>query len=40
MWIKVGLMPMTGNATHGPKVRYEVGEGGAPKEAALVRTMS
>jgi hypothetical protein len=33
-WIVVGFMPMTGNAANGPKVRYTLGEGGAPPEAS------
>jgi hypothetical protein len=33
-WIAVGFMPMTGNAANDPKVRYELGEGGAPPEAS------
>ena len=32
-WIAVGFLPMTGNAVNDPKVRYELGEGGAPEEA-------
>jgi hypothetical protein len=32
-WIVVGFLPMTGNAALDPKVRYELGEGGAPEEA-------
>lgn len=32
--IKVGFLPMTGNAVNDPKVRYELGEGGAPPEAS------
>ena len=32
-WIVVGFLPMTGNAANDPKVRYELGEGGAPAEA-------
>jgi len=35
-WIKVGFMPHTGNAASDPKVRHELGEGGAPMEQ-LVR---
>ena len=31
-WIKVGFMPHTGNAALDPKVRHELGEGGAPEE--------
>jgi len=31
-WKKVGFLPMTRNALNDPKVRYEVGEGGAPKD--------
>ncbi len=30
----VGFMPMTGKAANDPKVRYELGEGGAPPEAS------
>ncbi len=33
-WIAVGFMPMTGNAANNPKVRYELKEGGAPREAS------
>ncbi len=33
-WIKVGFMPMTGNAALDPKVRYELGGGGAPAESS------
>ena len=29
-WRKVGFIPMTANAVNNPKVRYELGEGGAP----------
>ena len=32
-WINVGFLPMTGNAALDPKVRYELGVGGAPAEA-------
>ena len=32
-WKVVGFLPMTGNATKDPKVRYEMGEGGAPADA-------
>ena len=32
-WKAVGFLPMTGNATKDPKVRYEMGEGGAPDDA-------
>ena len=32
-WVAVGFMPMTGNAANDPKVRYELGDGGAPQEA-------
>jgi hypothetical protein len=32
-WNTVGFLPMTGNATKDPKVRYEMGEGGAPADA-------
>ena len=28
----MGFLPMTRNAVNDPKVRYEVGDGGAPKE--------
>ena len=31
-WIKVGFIPMTRNAVNDPKVRMELGEGGAPEE--------
>ena len=34
-WIAVGFLPMTGNAVNDPKVRHELGDGGAPKEAAI-----
>jgi hypothetical protein len=30
-WIAVGFLPMTGNAVNDPKVRFELGEGGAPE---------
>ena len=30
-WIAVGFLPMTANAVNDPKVRYELGEGGAPE---------
>ena len=33
-WIAVGFMPMTGNTANDPKVRYKLGEGGAPQEAS------
>ena len=33
-WIAVGFLPMTGRATADPKVRHELGEGGAPPAAA------
>jgi hypothetical protein len=33
-WIAVGFLPMTGRATEDPKVRHELGEGGAPPAAA------
>jgi len=32
-WKAVGFLPMTGNAMKDPKVRYEMGEGGAPDDA-------
>lgn len=32
-WINVGFMPMTGNAALDPKVRHELGDGGAPPES-------
>ena len=32
-WITCGFLPMTRNALNNPKVRYELGEGGAPQEA-------
>jgi len=34
-WIAVGFLPMTGNAANDPKVRHELGDGGAPPEAAI-----
>jgi hypothetical protein len=34
-WIAVGFLPMTGNAVNDPKVRHELGDGGAPPEAAI-----
>ncbi len=34
LWIAVGFLPMTGKATQDPKVRHELGEGGAPPAAA------
>ena len=34
-WISVGFLPMTGNAVNDPKVRHELGDGGAPPEAAI-----
>ena len=34
-WIAVGFFPMTGNAVNDPKVRHELGDGGAPPEAAI-----
>jgi hypothetical protein len=33
-WIAVGFLPMTGRATEDPKVRHELGEGGAPPAVA------
>jgi len=33
-WIAVGFLPMTGRAMEDPKVRHELGEGGAPPAAA------
>ncbi len=33
-WLAVGFLPMTEAATFHPKVRHELGEGGAPEEAA------
>ena len=30
-WIAVGFLPMTANAVNDPKVRFELGEGGAPE---------
>ena len=30
-WIAVRFLPMTANAVNDPKVRYELGEGGAPE---------
>ena len=35
MWIAVGFLPMTRNALKDPKVRYELGDGGAPEEARI-----
>jgi hypothetical protein len=32
-WKAVGFLPMTGNATKDPKVRYEMGDRGAPGDA-------
>ena len=32
-WCAVGFLPMTRNAVNDPKVRYELGDGGAPEEA-------
>ena len=32
-WIAVGSLPMTSNEAIDPKVRHELGEGGAPEEA-------
>ena len=32
--IKMGFLPMTGNAANDPKVGYELGEGGAPEGAS------
>jgi hypothetical protein len=29
-WIAVGFLPMTGNVVNDPKVRHELGDGGAP----------
>jgi hypothetical protein len=34
-WIAVGFLPMTGNAVNDPKIRHELGDGGAPPEAAI-----
>jgi hypothetical protein len=34
-WISVGFLPMMGNAVNDPKVRHELGDGGAPPEAAI-----
>ena len=34
-WISVGFLPMTGNAVNDSKVRHELGDGGAPPEAAI-----
>ena len=34
-WIVVGFLPMMGNAVNDPKVRHELGDGGAPSEAAI-----
>jgi hypothetical protein len=33
-WLAVGFLPMTGAAAFHLKVRHELGEGGAPEEAA------
>ena len=33
-WIAVGFLPMTGRAMEDPKVRHELGEGGAPPAVA------
>ncbi len=33
-WLAVGFLPMTGAAAFHPKLRHELGEGGAPEEAA------
>ncbi len=33
-WLAVGFLPMTGKAAEDPKVRHELGEGGAPPTAA------
>ena len=30
-WTAVGFLPMAANAVNDPKVRYELGEGGAPE---------
>ena len=32
-WRKAGFLPMTRNALNNPKVRFELGDGGAPEEA-------
>ena len=34
-WINVGFMPHTGTVALDPKVRHELGEGGAPQEAQV-----
>ena len=34
-WKKVGFMPMSRNSLNHPKVRWELGEGGAPEEATV-----
>ncbi len=34
-WINVGFVPHTGNGAFDPKVRHELGEGGAPQEAQV-----
>ena len=34
-WIAVGFLPITGNAVNDPKVRHELGDGGAPPEATI-----
>ena len=34
-WAKVGFLPMNRNSLHDPKVRWEKGGGGAPKEAEV-----
>ena len=33
-WLAVGFLPMTGKAAEDPKVRHELGKGGAPLAAA------
>ena len=31
LWIAIGFLPMTSNTVNDPKVRYKLGEGGAPE---------
>jgi hypothetical protein len=37
-WIAVGFLPMTGTVVNDQKVRHELGDGGAPPEAAIWMT--
>ncbi len=37
-WIAVGFLTMTGNVVNDPKVRHELGVGGAPPKAAIRMT--